>query len=107
MALKVTWEHRVGFGKISCTTYRNSVLLFQNSCIDISNQNDSDGIYRGGEDELLKLFSVPLVSSQYLYLRTMAKASSPWNGRERLTPELYLEVPLKLAQDLGIGYGLA
>jgi len=29
------------------------------------------------------------------------------NGSERLTPELYLEVPLKLAQDLGIGYGLA
>jgi len=72
----------------------------------MSNQNDSNGIY-GGEDKLLKFSSAPLVSSQYLYLRTMAKTSSPWNSKERLTPELYFEVLLKLAQDLGIGYGLA
>lgn len=82
MALKVTWEHSswVGFAKISCATYRNSVFLFQNSCIDMSNQNDSNGIY-GGEDELLKFSSTPLVSSQYLYLRTMIKTSLPWNSK--------------------------
>lgn len=77
----MTWEHSswVGFGKISCATYRNSVFLFQNSCINMSNQNDSNGIYGGSEDELLKFSSAPLVSSQYLYLRTMAKTPSSWN----------------------------
>jgi len=37
----------------------------------------------------------------------MAKTMTSWNGRKRLTPELYPEVLLKFAQDLGIGYSLA